>query len=109
MQDILSAVYYARSVPLTVGQAFEFPLHDGAKTIQIRVDVQAEEEVSTELGKFEAIRVEPDVFYGHLFKGKGRMFIWFTKDARRLPVQLRAQSSVGTITAVLAAIERETD
>ena len=87
------------------------------KFVRLIVDVQAEEVVSTELGKFQTIRVEPDVFDGHLFKGKGRMFIWFTKDARRLPVQrspelvegLRAQIIVGTITAVLAAIERETD
>ena len=107
VQDILSAVYYARSLPMTVGQSFEFPLNDGAKTIQIHVEVQAEEEVTTEVGKFQAIRVEPDVFSGHLFSGKGRMFIWFTKDARRIPVQLRAQISVGTITATLSEIGRE--
>ncbi|MBI4480581.1 MAG: DUF3108 domain-containing protein [Acidobacteria bacterium] len=107
VQDILSAVYYARSLPMTVGQSFEFPLNDGAKTIQIHVEVQAEEEVTTEAGKFQAIRVEPDVFSGHLFSGKGRMFIWFTKDARRIPVQLRAQIGVGTLTATLSGIGRE--
>jgi hypothetical protein len=109
VQDILSAVYYARTLPLTVGQSFDFPLVDGSKTIQIHVDVQAEEEVSTELGKFQAIRVEPDIFSGHLFTGKGRIFIWFTKDARHLPVQLRAQISVGTITATLTGTERENE
>ena len=107
VQDILSAVYYARTLPLTIGQSFELPLNDGNKTIQIRVEVQAEEQISTELGKFQAIRLEPDVFSGHPFAGKGRMFIWFTKDARRLPVQLRAQISVGTITATLAGVDRD--
>jgi len=107
VQDILSAVYYARTLPLTVGQSFEFPLNDGGKTIQIHVEVQAEEEVATAIGKFQAIRVEPDLFSGHLFTGKGRLFLWFTKDARRLPVQLRAQIGVGTITATLTGIERE--
>jgi Protein of unknown function (DUF3108) len=108
VQDILSAVYYARSQPLTVGQSFEFPLNDGAKTIQIHVDVQAEEEITTQAGKFQAIRVEPDVFSGHLFAEKGRMFLWFTKDARRIPVQLRAQIGVGTIIATLSEIGRST-
>jgi Protein of unknown function (DUF3108) len=107
--DILSAVYYARSLPLPVGKSFEFPLNDGAKTIQIHVDVQAEETITTEAGKFQAIRVEPDVFSGHLFTGKGRMFIWFTKDARHIPVQLRAQIGVGTIIATLSEIGRSTD
>jgi uncharacterized protein DUF3108 len=106
VQDILSAVYYARGLTMTPGQTLEFPVSDGAKTIQIRVDVQGEEEVSTELGKFQAIRVEPDVFSGHLFSGKGRMLIWFSKDARRLPLQLRAQISVGTIIATLSDVGR---
>lgn len=109
VQDILSAVYYARSLPLTIGKSFEFPLNDGSKTIQIHVDVQAEEEVATGIGKLQAIRVEPDVFSGHLFSGKGRIFVWFTKDARRIPVQLRAQISVGTITATLSEVGRENE
>jgi hypothetical protein len=107
VQDILSAIYYTRTIPLIVGQSFEIPLNDGSRTIQIRVEVQAEEEVSTELGKFQAVRLEPDVFSGRLFAGKGRISIWFTKDARRLPVQLRAQISVGTITATLAGVDRD--
>jgi len=109
VQDILSAVYYARSLPMTVGQSFEFPLNDGAKTIQIHVDVQAEEEITTEAGKFQVVRVEPDVFSGRLFTGKGRLFLWFTKDERRIPVQLRAQIGVGTINATLSEIGRATD
>lgn len=107
VHDILSALYYARTQPLQVGQSFEFPVNDGGKTIQIRVDVQAEEEVQTELGTFQAIRVEPDLFSGNVFQGKGRLFVWFTKDASRLPVQLKAQIGVGTITASLSKMERE--
>jgi hypothetical protein len=109
VQDILSAMYYARSLPMTVGQSFEFPLNDGAKTIQIRADVQAEEEVATEAGVFQTVRVEPDVFSGRLFSGQGRLFLWFSKDERRIPVQLRAQIGVGTINATLAEIEPGTE
>ena len=107
VHDILSALYYARTRPLEVGQSFEFALNDGSPTIQIHAEVQAIEEVQTELGKFQAIRVEPDVFSGNLFKGKGRLFVWFTNDANRIPVQLKAQTAIGTITATLAGIEQE--
>lgn len=109
VQDILSAVYFARSQPMIVGQSFEFPLNDGSQTIQLHVEVQAEEEITTEAGKFTALRVEPDVFEGRLFSGKGRIFLWFTKDSRRLPVQLRAQIGVGTIIATLAEIGQHSD
>ncbi|MBI3895587.1 MAG: DUF3108 domain-containing protein [Acidobacteria bacterium] len=107
VHDILSALYYARTRPLEVGQTFEFPLNDGSSTIQIRAEVQAIEEVQTEIGKFKAIRVEPDVFSGNLFKGKGRLFVWFTNDADRIPVQLKAQTDLGTITASLVEVEQE--
>jgi len=107
VHDILSAFYYVRSLPLAIGKSFDFPLNDGGRTISIRLEVQALEEVETEVGTFEAFRVEPDVFSGQLFTQKGRMFVWFTNDEQRIPVQLRAQIGIGTIVASLAGIERE--
>ena len=107
VHDILSAFYYVRSLPLAVGKSFELPLNDGGRTISIRLEVQALEEVETEIGNFEAFRVEPDVFSGQLFSQKGRMFVWFSNDEQHIPVQLRAQISVGTIVATLAGIEEE--
>lgn len=107
VQDILSVLYYARTQPLEIGHSFEVPLNDGSRTLRIRVEVQAVEEVQTEIGKFEAIRVEPYVFSGSLFKQKGRMFVWFSKDANHVPLQLKAQIGIGTIVASLVRIESE--
>ena len=107
VHDILSALYFVRTEPFEVGRSFEFPLNDGARTISIRLEVQALEEVQTEIGRFQAFRVEPDVFSGQLFEQKGRMFVWFSNDEQRVPVQLRAQIGIGTIIASLASVERE--
>ena len=106
VHDILSAIYYSRTQPLAIGQSFEIPVNDGTRTVRIRVEAQAKEEIQTPIGKFQAIRVEPDVFSGNLFKEKGRMFIWFSDDPDRLPVQMKVQMGIGTITASLAAVER---
>ena len=107
VHDILSALYYVRSLPLATGETFDFSLNDGGRTISIQLEVQAIEEVETEIGTFEAFRVEPDVFSGQLFQQQGRMFVWFSTDERRIPVQLRAQIGIGTIGASLVSIERE--
>ena len=104
--DILSALYFVRSRPLTVGQTIELPVNDGARTVNLRVEVQAKEEIKTEIGTFPATRVEPDLFSGNLFKSKGRIFVWFSDDASHLPLQMKAQIGIGTITATLAGIER---
>lgn len=107
VHDILSAFYYVRKLPLATGKSFDFPLNDGGRTLSIRLEVQALEEVETEIGTFEAFRVEPDVFSGQLFQQKGRLFVWLSNDEQRIPVQLRAQIGVGTIVASLSSIERE--
>lgn len=99
--DILSALYYVRSLPLEVGSKLELPVNDGGKTLSVTVEVQAKEEVKTGAGVFRTIRVEPKVFSGSLFKRSGRMQIWFSDDPQRLPVQLKAKLFFGTISAVL--------
>ena len=105
--DLVSALFYVRSLPLEVGRTFQVPLNDGSKTLSIQVEVQAEEEVRTGAGDFPAIRVEPTVVGRYLFRGRGRLHIWFSDDPQRLPVQIRARISVGTITAVLEKIEHQ--
>jgi hypothetical protein len=99
--DILSALYYVRSLPLEVGRKLELPVTDGGKTLSITVEVQAKEEVKTGAGVFPTIRVEPKVFSGSLFKRSGRMQIWFSDDPQRLLVQLKAKLFFGTVSAVL--------
>ena len=42
--DLVSALFYVRSLPLEVGRTFQVPVNDGSKTLPIQVEVQAEEE-----------------------------------------------------------------
>lgn len=104
--DVVSALFYVRSLPLEVGKTLEIQLNDGGQTLPITIEVQAREEVRTNAGVFRAIRVEPKVFGGTLFRRSGRMQMWFSDDPQRLLVQLKARLFVGTISAVLERVER---
>jgi hypothetical protein len=105
VQDVISALYAARIRQFQVGEKFRFPINDGGTTYDVEVEVQAEEQLKTPAGTFETYRLEPQVF-GGLFKKKGRMFVWFSKDQAKIPVQIKARILVGTITATLARIEK---
>ena len=83
----------------------QFPINDGGRTYDVTVEIQAQEEVRTPAGTFQAFRLEPKVFDG-LFKSKGRLFVWVTTDAARMPVQLKAKINIGTITAALTQADR---
>ena len=103
VQDVVSAFYYLRSQPMQVGDRIHVPVNDGSKTTEVIVEVQAREEIDTPIGRRAAFRVEPTVF-GSLYKRKGRMLIWFSDDAQRLPLRIKAIISVGAITGTLQSV-----
>lgn len=105
VQDVISSLYVVRKMDLKVGNRFRLAVNDGGRTYDVEVEVQAEETIKTAAGTFNTLRLEPQVF-GGLFKKKGRMFIWYSKDAARIPVQIKARILMGTITASLAKIEK---
>lgn len=105
VQDVISALYVIRTKTLRVGELVQFPINDGGRTYDVTVEVQSQEEVRTPAGTFQAFRLEPKVFDG-LFKSKGRLFVWVTADAARMPVQLKAKINIGTITAALTQADR---
>jgi Protein of unknown function (DUF3108) len=102
--DSLSAIFYAASQPLVVGQSVRFPLADAMRTVTVTMKVEAREEVKTPAGTFQTVRVQPTADEG-VVKNRGKIWIWYTDDARHMPVQIRASLFWGTITFHLQSFE----
>jgi len=104
VEDVVSAFYYLRAQPMHVGDRIQVPVNDGSRTTLVTAEVQAREEIDTPLGRRFAFRVEPAVFGpGSVYQRKGRMLIWFSDDAQRLPLRIKAMLSVGTLTGTLVS------
>jgi Protein of unknown function (DUF3108) len=103
--DVLSGVYYAASLPLEPGRSFSFPLNDGGNTVNVNLRVEAREQIKTPAGTFNTIRVQPEALSGVL-KDKGKIWIWYSDDATRVPVQMRARMYWGTLTFTLQRIDK---
>jgi hypothetical protein len=102
--DVISGLMYLRSLPLTVGSVYTFPVNDGNKTVDVVVKVEAKETIKTPAGSFQTVRVSPENPTGPL-KTKGKVWVWFTDDARHMPVQLRGKMFWGTLTMSLKSVE----
>ena len=94
--DSLSAIFYAATRPLVVGQSFGFPLADSMRTVTVTMKVEAREEVKTPAGTFQTLRVQPTAEEG-VVRNRGSIRIWYTDDARHIPVQMQAKLFWGTI------------
>lgn len=102
--DSLSAIFYAASQPLMVGQNIRFPLADAMRTVTVVMKVEAKEEIKTPAGTFQTLRVQPTAEEG-VVKNRGNIWIWYTDDERHIPVQIRARLFWGTITFHLKSLE----
>ncbi len=107
VQDVLSAGYKVRTLPLVVGDTLAVKTHDVNKTYDLLVIVHGKERVETEAGRFNCFKVEPVLRSGGIFKKEkgARVFVWVTDDERRVPVKMQSKVSFGSITAVLQSYQ----
>jgi hypothetical protein len=108
VHDVLGALISLRGLTLNPGQSAQMPVSDGHKTASVKVEAQEREEIKTPTATYKTIRFEPYLMNGVVYNRKGRVFIWQTDDARRLPVQIQLRMSfpVGTVTLRLLKEEK---
>jgi hypothetical protein len=99
--DVLTSLYYLRTLPLTVGETIVLDVNSGAQTWPLKVEVKSIETVRVPAGKFECYRVQPLIAGEGLFMQTGNLEVWLTTDARRLPVLMRSRVMVGAFVAEL--------
>ena len=102
--DLLSAMFYTQSQPMAPGQTVSFPLADAMRTVSVGMKVEGREEIKTPAGTFQTIKVQATAEEG-VVKNRGSIWIWYTDDARHLPVQMQARLFWGTITFHLQSVE----
>ncbi|MFC1568871.1 DUF3108 domain-containing protein [bacterium] len=97
VQDVLSSFYYVRTLPLEVGKHFDIDNISDKKVYPLRILVHKKEQVKVPAGKFNCIVVEPVLRGEGLFNQKGRLVIWLTDDARKMPVMMKSEVFIGTV------------
>lgn len=102
-QDILSALFYIRTLELSVGDTININLFDVRKSYPLKISVNRREQIEVPAGKFDCLVVEPFLESEGMFRSKGRIEIWLTDDHRKIPALMRTYIMiVGHIDAKLA-------
>jgi hypothetical protein len=97
VQDIVSALYYVRAQPLSVGQTLRFPMSDSGRTYDVDVNILSQEQMKIDLRTYDTVKVQPLIFgQERPIRKDGEMYVWLTNDARRLPVRIWVRGSFGT-------------
>jgi len=102
VNDMLSAVYRVRALKLAPGEKIQMEVNT-KRNWALTIKAGKRETVETAYGRKKCIPLEPMVGEDGLFVAKAgrRMLIWVTDDELKLPLILKAEISIGSITAKL--------
>ncbi|MDR3092543.1 MAG: HAD-IIIA family hydrolase [Endomicrobium sp.] len=107
VQDILTALYYIRTLDLKVGVECVLDGCYGYSMWFSAVKVLRKEAIETKLGKFNCFVVEPlmrkDADAADLISS--RVTVWLTDDKRRIPVYMELGSPIGLLNVVLESAD----
>lgn len=104
--DPLSLIYYLRMLDLSPGKAHEFTVLADGKIYNVDARVLQRETITTPAGTFQTVVVEPKMESpaGVFRDEQHRLLVWYSDDARHLPVRIRSDVNIGSITATLRSI-----
>ncbi len=105
-QDVLSSLYYVRTMDIEVGKSIFIDNHADEKNYPLEVKVLKVEEIKVPAGKFECFVLEPILKASGIFQHKGRLTVWVTTDPGHIPVMMKSSVAIGAINAVLIDIVR---
>jgi Protein of unknown function (DUF3108) len=100
IQDIISAVYYARNTDFTKynpGDKIPFDVILDNEIHHLYMRYMGKDKIKTKYGKFNAIHVKPLLLKGTMFTGGENMNAWFSDDQNRLLLRVESPITVGSV------------
>lgn len=96
-----SFLYFIRTIPLEVGQTYDFDRYFRPDRNPVRVRVLRKERVRVPAGTFNAIVLQPVIKTKGIFSENGHAEIWLSDDDRRIMLQLKSKLSFGSLNLYL--------
>ena len=93
--DDVSFLFFARLLPLEVGQRYEFDRYFKEDGNPVVIEVLRREEIRVPAGTFQTIVVRPIIQTGGAFGDGGEAELYLTDDDRRVIVRLKVGMAVG--------------
>lgn len=95
--DDVSFLYWSRTLPLEVGETYEFNRYFKADGNPVVLKVLRRETVKVPAGTFNTIVVRPIIRTSGLFSDGGQAEVYYTDDEQRLIVLVKTKMSIGTM------------
>lgn len=100
MQDVVSAMYYARNIDFSkykVGDKIPFDMFLDDEVYHLYLRYLGKEKIKTRYGRFKSIKFRPLLIKGTIFEGGEKMTAWVSDDPNRVILRVESPITVGSI------------
>lgn len=101
--DEAAFLYFVRTIPLRVGESYDFHRYFIPDRNPVRLRVLRKERVTVPAGTFNAIVVRPVIKTTGIFSEKGQAEVWLSDDASRKLLQVKSRLSFGSLNLYLTS------
>ena len=102
-RDALSALFYARTLPLEPGYQVTIPVNDSGRNILVNLKALDVEPVQVGGKSVEAVRAEPRLMYRVQTRRPIQITLWLSHDERHLPLVMTFTTDFGSFRAELTS------
>lgn len=96
-----SFLYFIRTIPLVVGETYDFNRYFRPDRNPVRIKVLRKEKIRVPAGSFDAIVIQPVIKTKGIFSENGHAEIWLSDDDRHVMLQLKSRLSFGSLNLYL--------
>jgi hypothetical protein len=96
-----SFLYFVRTIPLNVGETYDFNRYFRPDRNPVKIRVLRREKVSVPAGTFDAIVIQPIIKAKGIFSQNGQAELWLSDDGRRMMLQMKSKLSFGSLNLYL--------
>jgi hypothetical protein len=96
--DDAAFFYFVRTVPLAVGERYEFDRYFKPDRNPVVLEVVARDTVDVPAGRFDCLVVRPLIKGGGIFREGADGRLWISNDDRRIVVQIKSKFAFGSLT-----------
>lgn len=99
--DEAAFLYFVRTIPLRVGETYDFHRYFIPDRNPVRLRVLRKERITVPAGSFNAIVIRPTIKTNGIFSEKGQAEIWLSDDPSRMLLQVKSRLSFGSLNLYL--------
>jgi hypothetical protein len=105
-RDAISAVFYARTLPLVDGDRYRIPVNEAGRSVVVDIEVTGRETITVQGRQVRAVKLDPRIRRRVERRRPVTAVLWLSDDERKVPLLMDIEAAFGRVRLELISYSR---